>query len=518
MGWEWKGKRVSFNRLARRASIPLATAAALIYLSAAPGVTGIRKSSSTTKEPSGPNPPSLSWTPCEDNAECATLSVPLDYAHSNGKKIEIALLRTRAGDPSRRIGSLLVNPGGPGDGGRMLPLSLRNAALRAGGSDAEIFSRFDVVGFDPRGVGESTSISCGDAIKSYERADFTPTNKAEDKALVDETQKFVRACQQRSGQLLKFVDTTSAARDMDQIRLALGESTISYLGFSYGTELGAVYADRFPKRVRAFVLDGAVDPKQYLGGVASVRDQTQSIDKAFQAFASDCAARPDCRFYSGGDPAAGFDALVQSLDKQPLAASSQPGRSITQNQLVATTALVLSGFPETRGLLETVLAQAQAGDASSVASTYDNVFEIEPDGARTNLLEANTAIVCLDSRWPRGAAGYNALITRLQKESPRFSQTFQAGQLPCVYWPVKPKPPRAPEAKGASPIVVVGSTGDPLTPFADAQAMAKQLSSGVLLTREGPGHTAFGKSRCIDDAVAAYLIDLQVPALGTTCT
>jgi len=490
----------------------------MICLTAGPGVTGVRKGSSTTTESSGPNPPPLTWTPCEDNAECATLSVPLDYAHPKRKSIEIALLRTRATDPSRRIGSLLVNPGGPGDAGTPLPLSLRNAALRAGGSSAEIFSRFDVVGFDPRGVGKSTSISCGDAIKSYERADFTPTNKSEDRTLVDETRSFVRACRLNSGDLLAFVDTTSAARDMDQIRRALGESTISYLGFSYGTELGAVYADRFPKQARAFVLDGAVDPKEYLGGVASVRDQTRAIDEAFRAFATDCGARPDCRFYSGGDPVAGFDALLQSLDKQPLAVSSQPGRSITQNQLVATTALVLSGFPQTRGLLETLLAQAQAGDASGVASTYDNVFEIEPDGTRANLLEANTAIVCLDSRWPRGAAGYDALITRLNKESPRFGQTFQAGQLPCAYWPVKPKPPRAPVAKGAPPIVVVGSTGDPLTPYADAQAMAKQLSSAVLVTRDGPGHTAYQKSPCVDDVVNAYLIDLRAPAAGTSCS
>jgi pimeloyl-ACP methyl ester carboxylesterase len=445
------------------------------------------------------------------------LQVPLDYAHPKRKTIEIALLRTRAGDPSRRIGSLLVNPGGPGDAGRPLPLTLRSDALAAGGSNAEIFSRFDVIGFDPRGVGASTSVACGDAIKSYERADFTPATKSEGRSLVAETRSFVRACQQNSSGLLPFVDTTSAARDMDQIRRALGESTISYLGFSYGTELGAVYADRFPKRVRAFVLDGALDPKKYDAGVASVRDQTRSIDRAFQAFAADCAARPDCRFYSGGNPLAGFDTLIQSLDKQPLPASSQPGRSITQNQLVATTALVLSGLPQTRGVLETLLAQAPAGDASGVAATYDNVFEIEADGSRTNLLEANTAIVCVDSRWPRGAAGYDALITRLGRAFPRFSQAFQAGQLPCAYWPVKPNPPRAPVARGAPPIVVVGSTGDPLTSYADAEAMAKQLTSGVLLTRDGPGHTAYRKSRCIDDAVNAYLIDLQVPAQGTMC-
>jgi pimeloyl-ACP methyl ester carboxylesterase len=504
------------TRFARRSTIALATATAMLCFAAAPGVSGIREGS-TTQRPSGANPPVLNWTPCEDNAECATVPVPLDYAHPTKKTIDIALLRTRASDPSRRIGSLFVNPGGPGDAGRPLPLTLRKDALEAGGSSAEIFARFDVVGFDPRGVGASTSITCGDAIKSYERADFTPATESEGRALVGETRRFVRACQQNSGELLKFVDTTSAARDIDQIRLALGENTISYLGYSYGTELGAVYADRFPTRVRAVVLDGAVDPKEFLGGIASVRDQTRSIDQAFQAFAADCGARPDCAFYSDGNPAAGFDALIKSLDMQPLAATSQPGRSITQNQLVATTALLLAGLPTTRGYLERVLAQAQAGDASGVASAYDIVFGIDADGTRWNLLEANTAIVCLDSRWPRGSAGYDALITRLERASPRFGQAFQAGQLPCAYWPVKPKPPRVPVAKGAPTIVVVGSTGDPLTPYVDAQAMAKQLDSGVLLTREGPGHTAYGKSRCIDDAVNAYLLDLQVPSSGTTC-
>jgi hypothetical protein len=342
---------------ARRSAVALAAATVLLGVTAGPGVTDVGEGS-PPKAAAGQDPPSLDWTPCADNAECATLPVPLDYAHPDGKTIEIALLRTRASDPSRRVGSLLVNPGGPGDAGRPLALTLRDDALAAGGSDAEI---------------------------------------------------------------------------------------------------------------------------------------------------------------SGGDPLAGFDALLQSLDGRPLAASSQPGRSITQNQLVATTALVLSGFPATQGVLERLLAQAQAGDASGFASTYDSVFEIRADGTRANLLEANTAIVCLDSRWQRGAAGYDALITRLNKASPRFGQTFQAGQLPCAYWPVKPKPPRAPVAKGARPILVVGSTGDPLTAYADAEAMAKQLSSGVLLTRNGPGHIAYGKSPCIDDAVNAYLIDLQVPALGTTC-
>jgi pimeloyl-ACP methyl ester carboxylesterase len=457
----------------------------------------------------------LDWQPCEGGAECATLPVPLDYAHPNRKTIEIALLRTRATDPSRRIGSLLVNPGGPGGAGRALPLTLRNEA--AGGSSAEIFARFDVVGFDPRGVGASSAISCGDAIESYEKADFTPSNDNEDKALVADTRKFVRACQQRSDDLLSFVDTTSAARDMDRIRQALGEGTISYLGFSYGTQLGAVYADRFPKRVRAFVLDGAVDPKEYARGVASVRGQTESIDEAFHAFAADCGARPDCPFYSNGDPLSRFDALIESLDDQPLPVSSQPGRTITANQVVLATALVMSELPELRGLLETMLAQAQAGDGSGTATALDVAFK-EPGGTRNNFAEANTAIVCLDARWPRGATGYNALITRGEAASPRFNQTFQVGQLPCAYWPVKPKVPRAPVANGAPPMLVVGSTGDPLTAYADSEAMASQLSSGVLLTRDGPGHTAYGKSPCIDNAMNAYLFDLQVPAQGTRCS
>ncbi len=474
----------------------------------------LTRSASTATARSQP----LVWSPCSGGAQCATLRVPLDYAHPNGTQINLALERVLASDPIHRIGSLLVNPGGPGASGRTLPLELRQAAVAAGGSAAEVFARFDVVGFDPRGVGASTpAIDCGNATDRYQQADFAPRTTQQQRLLIDETRRFVQACAQHTGKLLRFVDTTSVVRDIDRIRNALGERTISYLGFSYGTVLGGAYAHLFPNRIRAFVFDGAVDPNTALDTVAGTSQQDRSLDLAFQAFARDCGARPDCAFYSGGDPAGAYDRLIASLADKPLQAQSQPGRAVTQNEVVSTVALALAGLPESGSTIEAALAQAQRGDASMIARLYDALFERGLMG-RTNVLEANTAIDCIDQRPPRGTAGYSAIVTRLQAKDPRFGQAFILGELPCAYWPAKPKPPQLSVPASAPPILVVGSTGDPLTGGAAARAMAKSIPSSVLLTRNGAGHGSYlSNNQCINDAVSNYLLSDTPPSPGTTC-
>jgi len=457
----------------------------------------------------------LVWHPCAPGAQCATLQVPLDYAHPNGTQISLALLRVPASDAAHRIGSLLVNPGGPGDSGQSMPLAMRNAALAAGGPTAAIFARFDVVGFDPRGTGASTPrINCGNATDPYQQVNFAPHDPQQQRVLIAETRRFTQACARHTGELLRFVDSTSVARDMDEIRNALGEPTLSYLGVSYGTVLGAAYAHLFPNRIRAFVFDGAVNPNTIRDLVAATSQQAGAVESAFETFAQNCATRPDCAFYSGGDPAGGFDQLVASLADKPLKVS---GRRITQNQVVSTVAVELAVLPESRATIESALGLAQHGDATNIAALYDQDFERAP--IPTNFLEANTAITCIDSHTPRGAAGYHALITRVEAKEPRFGQAFMSGNLPCVYWPVRPKPPNLSVPPAVPPILIVGSTGDPLNGGTAAHAMAQSIPGSVLLVRNGEGHGSylFSNNQCINDAVSNYLLNGTPPAPGTTC-
>jgi pimeloyl-ACP methyl ester carboxylesterase len=455
----------------------------------------------------------LDWQPCEDGAECATLRVPLDYAHPNDKSIDLALLRVPAGGPERRIGSLVVNPGGPGASGLTLPLALRDEAQRAGGADAEVFARYDVVGFDPRGVGDSTPVQCGD-VEAFYAPDATPDTVGERRALVDGMRNFARSCGANSKDLLSHVGTRDAARDLDRIRAAVGDEQLSYLGFSYGTTLGAAYARQFPKKVGRLVLDGAVDPR--LSGIELFRQQAKSLEQSFDRFAADCAADPSCAFHSGGDSAGAFDRLVAQLDAAPLPAGG--GRTLTASQAMTTVATALferSAWPA----IANGLAAADRGDGTALLAIFDAVYaQRGPDGTYENLASAGAAVNCADYRWPRGNATYDALVTRIRRESPRFGQAFVWEALPCAYWPAATGTATTETPRRLPPILVVGTTGDPATPYAWSRALSKALPSSVLVTREGEGHTAYlGANQCIDDAVDQYLLTGAMPPTGTRC-
>jgi pimeloyl-ACP methyl ester carboxylesterase len=456
--------------------------------------------------------PSLDWQPCEGGAECATLPVPLDYAHPHGPTIDLALLRTRASDPAHRLGSLVVNPGGPGGSGRTLPLGLRANAQQAGGSVAEVFGRYDVVGFDPRGVANSTAVRCGD-VEAFYGSDLTPDSGAERQALIDQTRQFAQACATNSKALLTHVGTRDAARDLDRVRQALGESKLNYLGYSYGTKLGDTYADLFPKQVGRLVLDGAVDPK--ITGVGLFRQQARSLEQAFDHFAADCAANPSCAFNSGGDPASAFDRLVAQLDAAPLPTSD--GRTLTASKAVTAVAGALSSRAQW-GRIASALDAAGRGDGGPLLALFDDYAERRPDGTYSNLSSATVAINCADYRWPQVNAGYNALITRIRAESQRFAQAFVWEALPCAYWAAPTHTPTLPAPRRLPPTLVVGTTGDPATPYAWSQALARALPDSVLLTRQGEGHTGYlVGNACIDDAVNQYLVTGVTPPRGTRC-
>ena len=458
----------------------------------------------------------LTWTSCGPPFECGTVTVPIDYTHPKNGTINLALIRLPASNPSQRIGDLLTNPGGPGASGvdfvRTGATIVFSAGLRA---------RFDIVGFDPRGIGASDPVECLDGadMDRLNEIDGNPgTDPARIQAIIDGDKAFDAGCVANSGALLPFMTTIDAAKDMDLIRQALGDSKLTYLGFSYGTFLGSTYANLYPTRVRAFVLDGAIDPT--LSFTDRTVQQAESFSAALNAFLADCASHATCNFYNGGHPQAAFTALMAQIEQAPLPALAtgdpRPVGPAEADTAVAAAMYDQSSWP----VLAQGLALAQRGDGSILLLIADSYNERHPDGTYTNLFPANAAVNCADYTVPLDLTTYEQLAPKVEALAPGFGASSVYGSLGCVFWPFHPAhDPVAPTAKGAPPILVVSTTGDPATPYEWGVKLAKELDSGVLLTRKGQGHTAYGgKSACIDAAVDAYLISLTVPKAGTVCS
>jgi pimeloyl-ACP methyl ester carboxylesterase len=455
-------------------------------------------------------PPSLAWRGCGGGFQCSTLAVPLDWSHpSSGGAVRLALIRLPAsGAKSQRIGSLLVNPGGPGasaiDFARQIPGILPPAILR----------RFDIVAFDPRGTGGSQPLACENSggLDNFTALDPDPTTPAAIQTVVSADQQFAAGCAKQYGTaFLAHIDTKTAARDMDYVRAALGEATITYVGYSYGTFLGAQYADLFPTRVRAFVLDGAVDPS--LVGLQFDVAQGVGFDKELGDFFNACVA--GCPFFSNGDPKGAFMSLMGQVTAHPL--------QVGTRQL--TLALFLNGVaaalytPSTWPNLQEALLAATLGDGSKLLALSDRLTERRPDGSYSPLTSALPAVNCVDSVYPTNVDDYKAKAAEAATSAPIFGPAIVWGSLPCAYWPVPPAIQPGPvHATGAPPILVIGTTADPATPYQWAQSLASQLSSGVLLTHVGEGHTSLGQgSGCVDDVVTTYLLNLTPPAKGSVC-
>ena len=451
----------------------------------------------------------LTWARC-GALECATLQVPLDHDQPGGRQIGIALNRRPATDRARRIGSLLVNPGGPGASGvDFLPALL-------GRISSTVKARFDVIGFDPRGTGRSSPVRCLPTaeLDRYFSVDPVPDDAAEKAFLLSAVQRFVAGCQQRSGDLLPHVGTEDAVRDMDRIRAAVGDEKLSFLGFSYGTSLGATYAELFPGRVRALVLDGAVDPS--LDTPALNRVQGEGFDKAFDAFAADCARQgPGCPWRPAGGPAkAAFLALSSRIEKAPVPAGR---RRVGPSELTLGVARFLyskDAWPQ----LAQGLASLEAGSGAVVLAGFDDLVGRKADGSFSNDQEANVAINCLDNPAPRDVAAYEQAAAAATRVAPAFGPTVAWSGLVCGLWPVptvgKAEPLRAP---GTPPILVIGTTNDPATPFVWAEALASQLPQGRLLRFEGEGHTAYGDSGCATRIADDYLLTLRLPPGQLRC-
>jgi pimeloyl-ACP methyl ester carboxylesterase len=453
----------------------------------------------------------LDWQPCDNGFQCARLLVPFDYSHPGGRRFSLTVIKLPATDPSHRIAPLVINPGGPGGSGVQYALAARSefpAALRA---------RFDIVGFDPRGVaGSEPALACqtGPELDKYLGTDEMPDSAAELAPIIAQAKLYAQRCEQNSKALLPYVGTENAARDLDVLRAALGQSRLTYLGKSYGTYLGAWYAQLFPHRVRALVLDGAVDPDT--PSLQADITQAEGFTVAFRSFAAWCRASAGCPL--GQDAAGQLEAMLVRANSVPLASQLGTGQ-------VADGALLLDGvigalysksaWPD----LKSGLSRAFGGDGTVLVQLANLLLlERNPDGTYSNLIDADTAISCVDRPWPRSLAVWQAQAAAAGRAAPLFGPPNVWGNLPCAYWPVPPAPLPRITAAGAPPILVVGTTRDPATPYRWARALAADLSSGVLLGRNGDGHTAYGEgSACVDTIVNAYLISLKVPRGGTVC-
>jgi len=466
--------------------------------------------------------PSIKWGPCTTQpsdqtpagAECGKLTVPIDYSKAQSGDATLALIRFRAtGD---RIGSLMLNPGGPGVSAIDFVGSIYSALPK------QLRERFDIVGFDPRGVGASTpAIWCNsDADNDRDRADpqvdYSPAGVARIEGL---TKEFVSRCSDKTGnEFLANAGTKNVAKDMDRIRAALGDDKLNYVGFSYGTSIGGNYAEQFPQNVRAMVLDGAVDPTVDPMRVGVL--QAQAFQKAFDDFATDCAKSPDCPL--GADPAKAVDvfhSLVDPLVDKPAPTSDPRGLSYPDAITGTISALYSPSFWEdlTKGLTE-LRDKSNADDLLGLADQY---WERDPNGHYTNSSDANIAINCADAPYPKDPQPWVEQDKQVRAVAPFQSYGQFTGYAPrgaCAFWPVPADDhPHALSAPGLPPVVVVSSTGDPATPYDNGVHLADQLH-GALLTVDGTQHTAtFSGHQCVDDVVAHYLVDLTTPPAGARC-
>ena len=451
----------------------------------------------------------IQWTRC-DKVECGRLSVPLDFTRPNGPQIELALARIPAS--RKRIGVLFTNPGGPGGSG----VEFLRSAVDV--FPAAIRASFDLVSWDPRGVGASAPVRCLDRLDPFYAVDHDPHTPAAVAQNVAVTRAFVDACRRNSGDLLRYVSTAATARDLDAIRAAIGDERISYVGFSYGTLVGAVYADLFPQHVRAMVPDGAIDPaRSYADGTL---DQAESFDDDLAAFFAHCRADTSCAFAHGGDPAAAYDALTRAIAAEPVpAVVGAERRTLGPGELDIAVASALYAGADGYDDLAAALAQAGRGSGGRMLALADTYTGRKPGGMYSNETAALYAIGCLDAPAPATITAVQQLAARAARVAPHFGASSVWLGLPCTFWPVPPGGMEAPtHAPGAPPIVVVGTTHDPATPYSWAQSLASELRSGRLLTSEAASHTSYGRGdECVDGHVDRYLLELAVPAPGTRC-
>lgn len=448
-------------------------------------------SASMTTSTTGAPLPRLDWAACGDGAECTTVAVPVDHSDAGGPTLDLSVLRLPArGD---RIGALFVNFGGPG--------SSAVAATPGFRWPDEVRDRFDIVAVDPRGVGESTPLDCGVPAEDLYALDHTVEDAEDEASLLGAADAYAADCERRHGSLLPHLGTRDVARDLDVVRAAIGDEQLSFLGYSYGTSVGQAYAELFPDRVRAMLLDGVVDTAP--DGLTTAVEQAAGFEVALRRWASACGDRPSC------DLEGPVDAVSRAI------AAAEGGipagdRTLGPGQAAFGMAVTLYSESLWPSLDEAVRA-ALDGDGAPLLALADRFVELVE-------FDAYFAVSCLDFAWPGDPQRHLAAAEAAADTSPRFGEALVNDYLQCAGWPVEPEPLGPIEAPGAPPILLVSTTGDPATPHAGAVAVAERLASGTLLTHEGDGHTiALQGDGCVDGVVIPYLVSLEAPAAGARC-
>ncbi len=455
----------------------------------------------------------LVWRSCDNGYQCTGLTVPVDYAEPGGATLHLAVVRKSATDQAHRLGSLVVNPGGPGGSG--ITYATSGDVL-----DSALLARYDLVGFDPRGVGQSDPVRCltDSQMDQFVDTPSNPNTPAQLAHVEQESQLFAQQCEAKSSALLPHVGTVDAARDMDLLRAALGDKQLNYLGKSYGTLLGATYAQEFPQRVGHLVLDGAIDPN--LTAEQENLTQAASFDKELHLFLADCVKQTNCPLGTT-DPNAAFSKLqtwVTGLETHPITGDGT--RKL--DEAYALTGISVAMYDQRWWpALRQALTSAFKGNGATLLAMADAYNDRSNGHYTDNEIAANYAVNCVDH--PDEAtslAQIQAELPAFEKQAPFFGPMVDWSSLPCAYWKAKATDsPHTIAARGAAPILVVGTTNDPATPYAWAQNLAKELASGRLLTMNGDGHTAYrrGSATCIDSAVDGYFLTGALPASGTVC-
>lgn len=446
----------------------------------------------------------LGWDACAQGFECAKILVPLDYENSAAGSIELFVMRRRARSPS--IGTLFINPGGPG----------ASAVERLANFDVpSSLKKFDIVAFDPRGVGRSTPLDCHSTLQAQQSLDSSPDDEGEWTAIEQAAIRFSEECKVKHGDLLPHLSTPNVARDMDRVRAALGIEKLNFLGWSYGTAIGAWYAELFPDRVRAMVLDGAVNPA--LSAVERNLAKGKAAETALQRYFAWCSkSTTNCRWTRGKQPAEAFALLAADIEGQSLDAHCGD-RPAGPSDLLSGTYFALNYGAEGWPWLSAALDWAAVGDGSALVRFTDVANDRRDDGTYRNSNETFYAVYCLDYPVP-DVSTLRSESSRFREASPTFGEYLLSGLMPCATWGASLPKPNLVHGDGLPPILVIGTTGDPVTPYAWAEALSKQLTSSVLLTHESGRHCAYGGgSTCVDDAVERYLITGLPPANRTRC-
>ena len=437
-----------------------------------------------------PVPPQPIWSEC-GSLKCSFVTVPLDYDDPGGETITIKVSRARSTDLDARRGVLLVNPGGPGASGLGL------AGVLAA-SEPELARHFDIVGWDPRGVGESATLTCDQPLQAFYRLDNDPDDAAERELLESAAEAAAEACAATSLALLSNIGTTSVVDDMESIRLALGEDTISYLGFSYGSMLGLVYATRYGGHLRAAVIDGVSDPAHSLE--AWLESQAVAGDAAFTRFLDRCL---EC------SPSAS-QALADAYTHAEAGTLQSGGQAVGPSDVARSA--ILANYSSIADRIPQWLSSAGVGDGSGVLSRSDTYLGLAG-------FDVYTAVRCLDATHLESNAAYAEFVERVRAKAPLLGVPVAMELLPCASWPVPSKPLQPISDITAPPMLILGNTSDAATPYADAVAVISRLSNAVLITYQGAGHLSFGRgSACVDDATLAYLIDLDLPEPELRCS